>query len=152
MLSPYPQAAAPMLHVTACLHDTTQDQVECAVFHLELMMRYKPSTIAFAAVLRGEDEIECPEFTDEMRERFLALQPKFELEPMEVLEARFVLARGGVLVPYHRHAGGPIVVSGEGWVTATNRWRMGVPSSHVKLRDTLAADSHRLGQGRHDTT
>ena len=78
-------------HVMAYLHDTTQDQVECAVFHSELMMRYKPSTIAFAAVLRTEDEIECPEFTEEMRARFLALQPKFELEPMEVLEARFVL-------------------------------------------------------------
>ena len=40
---------------------------------------------------KGKDDIKRPEFTDNMRERFLALQPKFELEPMEVLEARFVL-------------------------------------------------------------
>ena len=76
---------------TDYLHEVTRYQVELAVFFPELMMNYKPSIIAYAAMLRAEDELDPSVLNFEMREEFLSLQSVLKMEPSQVEEARAAL-------------------------------------------------------------
>lgn len=76
---------------TDYLHEVTRYQVELAVFFPELMMNYKPSVIAYAAMLRAEEELDHRVLTFEMREKFLSLQAILKMEPAQVEEAKSAL-------------------------------------------------------------
>ena len=81
---------------TNYLYEITRYQVELAVLFPELIMNYKPSVLAYAAMLRAEDELNPRVLTIEMREKFLSLQPILDMEPSQVEEAKAALE---VLIP-----------------------------------------------------
>lgn len=74
------------------IHEVTQLQVELALFHPELMVNYKPSVIAYAALLRAEEQIDPQMFPSyEMRDQFHSLHDILGLDYSHVGEAMSAL-------------------------------------------------------------
>jgi len=87
------------------LHEITRYQVEQAIYKQELMMNYKPSIIAFAAMMRVEEGLEEAILPLDMREaETLSLHGDFKLEPAEVEECLFVLEHyTEKIIPYEEY-------------------------------------------------
>ncbi|KAL9187949.1 hypothetical protein ACHAXT_006327 [Thalassiosira profunda] len=72
------------------LYDTTVYQMELAIYESDLMMVYRPSVMAFAAILRAQDQFNESESdcTKEMKRNFSTLHGVLGLKQKEVEEAR----------------------------------------------------------------
>jgi len=78
--------------VAQYLHEITRYQVEQAIYKQELMMNYKPSIIAFAAMLRVEEQLDNNVLPTNVREtETLLLHRELKLEPAETEECLFAL-------------------------------------------------------------
>jgi hypothetical protein len=78
-------------HLSDYIYEMTAYQIEQAIFSRELMMNYKPSVIAYAAMLRAGEELSKRVFTDEMRDKFFSLEEILNADPRHVQEAVFAL-------------------------------------------------------------
>lgn len=78
-------------NLTDYLYEITRYQMELAIFFPELMMNYKPAVLAYAGMLRAEEELDPRLLTTETRERFLSLQPILNMDPSHVEEAKAAL-------------------------------------------------------------
>lgn len=87
------------------LHEITRYQVEQAIYKQALMMNYKPSVIAFAAMMRVEEGLEEAVLPLDMREaETLSLHGDFKLEPAEVEECLFALENyTEKIIPYEEY-------------------------------------------------
>ena len=74
-----------------CIYVITRYQVERSIFFPQLMMNYQPSVLAFAAMLRAEEEVDPRILTAKMRENFFSLQTILGMDPCKVIEARSAL-------------------------------------------------------------
>lgn len=81
------------------IRGVTLFQVEEALFHKTLMVKFKPSVIAFAAMLRAEEQLDDTVITFEMRDQFLSLQPILNLDSSVVLDAMFALENAIPKIP-----------------------------------------------------
>eukprot|EP00571_Detonula_confervacea_P015344 CAMPEP_0172300834 /NCGR_PEP_ID=MMETSP1058-20130122/2843_1 /TAXON_ID=83371 /ORGANISM="Detonula confervacea, Strain CCMP 353" /LENGTH=284 /DNA_ID=CAMNT_0013010749 /DNA_START=93 /DNA_END=947 /DNA_ORIENTATION=- len=81
------------------LYEVTRFQVEQALFHKQLMINYKPSVLAYAAMLRAEEQLDYTVLTLEIRDQFLSLQPILNFDPSHVGEAMFALENAIPQVP-----------------------------------------------------
>ena len=78
--------------VARYFHELTRYQVEQAIYKQALMMNYKPSIIAFAAMMRVEEGLEGAVLPLDVREaETLSLHGELGLEPAEVEECLFAL-------------------------------------------------------------
>jgi len=77
--------------LTDYLFEMTRYQVELAIFYPELMMNYKSSVIAYAAMLRVEEVFNDRVLPSELREKFLSLQSTLNADPSHVQEAMFAI-------------------------------------------------------------
>mmetsp|Transcript_38943 Transcript_38943/g.81468 ORF Transcript_38943/g.81468 Transcript_38943/m.81468 type:complete len:275 (+) Transcript_38943:86-910(+) len=66
-------------------------QLERVLYFSELMMNYRPSIMAFAAIMRAEEELDSRLLTVNMREKFLSLQSKLKMDICEVDECMSAL-------------------------------------------------------------
>ena len=73
------------------LYDTTVYQMELAIYESNLMMTYRPSVMAFAAILRAQDQLNESDCTKEMKENFSTLHDILDLAERHVDEARACL-------------------------------------------------------------
>lgn len=78
-------------NLTNYLSEMTRYQMELAVFYPELLMNYKPSVLAFAGMLRAEEELDSRVLPKEMRDEFSSFLPAFNMNPSHVLEAKAAL-------------------------------------------------------------
>ena len=77
--------------LTDYLYEITRYQLELSIFFPQLMMNYQPSILAFAAMLRAEEEVDPRILTDKMRKNFFSLQTILGMDPCKVNEARSAL-------------------------------------------------------------
>ena len=74
------------------LHEMMKHQVEQALYKQELMMNYKPSVIAFAAMVRVEEQLDNNVLpTNEREFETLLLHRELKMEPPETEECLFAL-------------------------------------------------------------
>ena len=79
------------VNLTDYLYEITRYQMELSIFFPQLMMNYQPSVLAFAAMLRAEEEVDPRILTAKMRENFFSLQTILGMDPCHVNEARSAL-------------------------------------------------------------
>eukprot|EP00584_Thalassiosira_punctigera_P023872 CAMPEP_0172553842 /NCGR_PEP_ID=MMETSP1067-20121228/51940_1 /TAXON_ID=265564 ORGANISM="Thalassiosira punctigera, Strain Tpunct2005C2" /NCGR_SAMPLE_ID=MMETSP1067 /ASSEMBLY_ACC=CAM_ASM_000444 /LENGTH=275 /DNA_ID=CAMNT_0013342089 /DNA_START=80 /DNA_END=907 /DNA_ORIENTATION=+ len=107
----------------AYLRETACHQAEQAVFHSELMMNYRPSIIAAAAIMRAQDELNPRVLTENMRGKFLGLQSSLKMDHFIVNEAISALENFVPRIPdleeFQNFAPAQATVGAEGSISPT---------------------------------
>ena len=94
--------------VAQYLHDVMKYQVEQAIYKQALMMNYKPSVIAFAAMMRVEEQLDNNVLPTNVREtETLLLHGELKFEPAETEECLFALENyTEKITPYEEYEAG----------------------------------------------
>ena len=78
---------------TSYLYEVARYQAELVVFYPSLMAKFKPSVLAYAAILHGSENLPPGTLSCDMEEKWMSLMshPAVNMDPIQVKEARAAL-------------------------------------------------------------